>query len=111
MSLLLVEQIKSAINSVFGGAANYITFLTASVITFVVIVNMAFGGIDIVLDKQLGYLNSLLSSPISRASIFFSGVMQNIIKVMFIAMLTVIVALLLPDGLKLGAGFGVLWLL
>ena len=73
MSPVLVEQIKSAINSVFGGAANYITFLTAGVIAFIVIINMAYGGIDIVLDRQLGYLNSLLSAPISRASIFFSG--------------------------------------
>ena len=47
---------------------------------FIVIINMAYGGIDIVLDRQLGYLNSLLSAPISRGSIFFSGAMQNFEK-------------------------------
>jgi len=107
----LVGQIKAAMTSVFGGATNYITFLTAGVISFTVIINMAYGGIEIVLDRQLGYLNSLLSAPISRASIFFSGAIQNFVKAMFIAILTFIVALLLPNGLQLGAGFGVLNLL
>jgi ABC-2 type transport system permease protein len=107
-SPILVQQIKSAIGSVFGGAANYITFLTAGVMAFIVIINAAYGGIDIVLDRQLGYLNSLLSAPISRGSIFFSGAMQNFVKAMFIAVLTFIVALLLPNGLRLGEGFGAL---
>ncbi len=111
LSPTTVLQIKSAISSVFGGAANYITFLTAGIITLIVIINMAYGGIDIVLDRQLGYLNSLLTSPISRASIFFSGALQNFVKAMFIAVITFIVAVLLPNGLQVGAGFGVLNLL
>lgn len=111
LSPVLVGQIKLAMLSVFGGAANYITFLTAGIIALIVIVNMAYGGIDIVLDRQLGYLNSLLSAPISRASIFFSGALQNFVKAMFIAVLTFLVAVLLPNGLQVGAGFGVLNLL
>ncbi len=108
LSPVLIAQIKDAMTSVFGGAANYITFLTAGVIAFIVIVNMAYGGIDIILDRQLGYLNSLLSAPISRASIFFAGTLQNFVKAMFIALLTFIVAVVLPNGLQVGAGFGVL---
>jgi ABC-2 type transport system permease protein len=111
LSPTIVLQIKSAISSVFGGAANYITFLTAGIITLIVIINMAYGGIDIVLDRQLGYLNSLLTSPISMASIFFSGALQNFVKAMFIAVVTFIVAVLIPNGLQVGAGFGVLNLL
>jgi len=104
----VIQQIQASITSVFGGATNYITFLTAGVISFIVVINMAYGGIDIVLDRQLGYLNSLLGSPISRASIFFSGVMQNFVKAFFLALLTFAVALLIPNGLMLGAGFGAL---
>lgn len=111
LSPALVLQIKSAISSVFGGAANYITFLTAGIITLIVIINMAYGGIDIVIDRQLGYLNSLLAAPISRASIFFSGALQNFVKAMFIAVMTFIVAVVLPNGLQVGAGFSVLNLL
>ena len=34
--------------------------------------------------------------------------MQNFVKAMFIAVLTFIVAVVLPNGLQVGAGFGVL---
>ncbi len=111
LSPALVLQIKGAISSVFGGAANYITFLTAGIITLIVIINMAYGGIDIVIDRQIGYLNSLLTAPISRGSIFFSGALQNFVKAMFIAVATFIVGVVLPNGVQFGSGFGVLNLL
>jgi ABC-2 type transport system permease protein len=100
-------QIKTSILSqTFGGASTYITYLTAGVICLILVFNMAFGGIDLVLDRQLGYLNTLLTSPISRASIFFSGVAQNLVKAMTLAVMTFIIALVLPNGLVLGRGFG-----
>ena len=111
LSPTMVLQIKSAISSVFGGAANYITFLTAGLIVLIVINSMAYGGIDIVIDRKLGYLNSLLTAPISRASIFFSGALQNFVKAMFIAAITFIVGIVLPNGLQFGAGFNALDLL
>jgi ABC transporter DrrB family efflux protein len=104
-----LEQIKTAILSqTFGGAATYISYLTAGIISLVLVFNMAFGGIDLVLDKQLGFLNTILTAPISRASIYFSGVVQNMVKAMSLAFITFAVAILLPNGLKLGQGFGVL---
>ena len=41
------------------------------VISLIIVFNQAFGGIDVVLDKQLGYLDTILAAPISRASISF----------------------------------------
>src|SRR5580698_1258895 len=103
------QAIKTAIlGTTFGGAADYITYLTAGVICLIVVFNMSFGGIDIVLDRQLGYFNTLLTAPIPRASIFFSGVFQNLAKAMLLAVLTFVVALLIPDGLKLTSSFGIL---
>lgn len=109
LTLPQLQQIKASILSqTFGGAPTYITYLAAGVICLILVFNMAFGGIDLVLDRQLGYLNTLLSSPISRASIFFSGVVQNMVKAMSLAVLTFIIALVLPNGLVLGHGFGIL---
>ncbi len=103
---------KSAIlSTTFGGAATYITYLTAGVICLIIVFNMSFGGIDIVLDRQLGYFNTLLTSPIPRASIYFSGVFQNLAKAMLLAVLTFVIALIIPDGLKLTSSFGILELL
>ncbi|MGI0081358.1 MAG: ABC transporter permease, partial [Nitrososphaerales archaeon] len=47
-------------------------------------------------------------APISRASIYFSGVAQNMVKAMSLAVLTFLIAIVLPNGLLLGQGFGVL---
>lgn len=103
------EAIKSAIlQTTFGGAMTYITYLTAGVICLITVFNMSFGGIDIVLDRQLGYFNTLLTSPIPRASIYFSGVLQNLAKAMLLAALTFVIALAIPNGLKLPASFGLL---
>lgn len=111
LSPVLSGQVKATISAMFSGAPNYITFLTSGVIALIIIINMAYGGIEIVLDRELGFLSSLLSSPISRASIFLSGVLQNFVKAMLLAALTFVIALLLPNGLQVGAGFGMLNLL
>ncbi|MGA1975658.1 MAG: ABC transporter permease [Conexivisphaerales archaeon] len=103
----VVSQINSQIQAqMFGGASTYITYLVAGVIALVVVINLGFGGIDIVLDRQLGFLNTLLVAPVSRTSIFFSGVWQNFTKAMVLALATFIIGLILPDGLKLASGFG-----
>jgi len=99
---------SAGILQAFGGAPNYITYLTAGVICLILVFNMAFGGIDLVLDRQLGFLSTLLTAPIPRAAIFLSGVVQNLVKAMFLALLTFIIALVIPNGLELPSSFGVI---
>lgn len=109
LSPTLVQQIKSAIfGQAFGGAPTYITYLTAGVICLVLVFNMAFGGIDLILDRQLGFLNTLLTDPIPRASIYFSGVVQNLVKAIILALLAFGIAFVIPNGLSLPSSFGVL---
>jgi ABC-2 type transport system permease protein len=101
-------QASYVLQAAFGGAPTYITYLTSGVICIILVFNMAFGGIDLVLDRQLGYLNFLLTSPIPRAAIFVSGVTQNLVKVLVLGVLTFIVALLIPNGLQLPSSFNAL---
>jgi ABC-2 type transport system permease protein len=98
----------NAILQAFGGAPNYITYLTPGVICIILVFNMAFGGIDLVLDRQLGYLGTLLTAPIPRAAIYLSGVAQNLVKVLLLAVLTFLVALVIPNGLELIGTFNAL---
>lgn len=103
------SAVKSAIlGTTFGGAPTYITYLAAGVICLITVFNMSFGGIDLVLDRQLGYFNTLLTAPIPRAAIYLSGVFQNLAKAMLLALLTFVIALLIPNGLELPKAFGVL---
>jgi ABC-2 type transport system permease protein len=101
------QYTSSVLQTAFGGAPTYITYLTPAVICIILVFNMAFGGIDLVLDRQLGFLNSILTSPVPRAAIYLSGVAQNLAKVLLLALLTFVVALVIPNGLRLPAAFGV----
>jgi ABC-2 type transport system permease protein len=92
----------------FGGAANYITFLTPGVIAIAALTGMSFMGVDLVLDRINGYVKVVSTYPIPRSSIYFGGVLQNIAKGMVQAPLTFLLAFAVPNGLKLGAGVGVL---
>jgi ABC-2 type transport system permease protein len=103
----LIPSGSGVLQQAFGGAPTYITYLTAGVICLILVFNMAFGGIDLVLDRQLGFLSTLLTAPIPRAAIFLSGVVQNLVKAMFLAVLTFLIALAIPNGLELPSSFGV----
>jgi ABC-2 type transport system permease protein len=102
----MIQLLKTAFRQSFGGAPTYITYLTAGVICLVLVFNMAFGGIDLVEDRQNGFLSTLLADPIPRASIYFSGVLQNLVKAAFLAILAFTIALFVPNGLKLPSSFG-----
>jgi len=91
----------------FGGATNYITFLTPGIIGMLALTGMTFLGVDFVIDRLNGYLDMLKTSPIPRASIYFGGVLQNIVKAMAAAGITFVVALVVPNGLRLSSGFGI----
>jgi ABC-2 type transport system permease protein len=91
----------------FGGASNYITFLTPGVIGMLALTGMSFLGVDFVWDRLNGYLDMLKTTPIPRTSIYFGGVVQNIVKAMIAAVITFVVALIVPDGLKPASGFGI----
>jgi len=95
------------LQNVFGGATNYITFLTPGVIGMLALTGMTFLGVDFVMDRLNGYLDMLKTSPIPRTSIYFGGVLQNVVKAMFASVITFVLAFLVPDGLRPASGFGV----
>jgi ABC-2 type transport system permease protein len=95
----------------FGGASNYITFLTPGVIGIIALTSMSFMGVDLVLDRINGYLGMISTYPIPRTSIYFAGVLQNIVKGMVTGAITFALALIVPNGLRLAQSFGILDLL
>jgi len=95
----------------FGGAANYITYLTPGVIGIMSLTTMSFMGVDVVLDRMSGYFDMLSTCPIPRTSIYFGAMLQNIAKAMATAVVTFLLAFFVPNGLRLVQGFGVVDLL
>jgi ABC-2 type transport system permease protein len=95
----------------FGGAPNYITYLTPGVIGIMTLVGMSFMGVDLVLDRINGYVDVLRAFPIPRTSIYLGGVVQNAAKGMVAAPITFVLAIVVPNGLRFASGFGILNLL
>ncbi|HUK55879.1 MAG TPA: ABC transporter permease [Nitrospiria bacterium] len=69
---------------------NYITFLTAGVVVMTVLNSGLSGGVDLLFDKESGFLERLLSAPISRNSLIYS----RFIFVMAITSVQILVILL-----------------
>jgi len=53
-------------------APNYISFLAAGVVVMTVLNNGLSGGVDLLFDKENGFLERLMSTPIHRTSVIFS---------------------------------------
>lgn len=53
-------------------APNYISFLVAGVVVMTVLNNGLAGGVDLLFDKENGFLERLLSTPIHRSSVILS---------------------------------------
>ena len=53
-------------------APNYISFLAAGVVVMTVLNNGLAGGVDLLFDKENGFLEGLMSTPINRTSVVLS---------------------------------------
>jgi len=104
-------EVSSIMASEFMGASNYISFLTPGILSLTVLFASFMGGMSLLWDRRFGFLTKLLVSPIRRESVFISKIIANSIKGLIQATIILVVALLLPDGLKLSSGFGIVNLL
>ncbi|MBQ26913.1 MAG: ABC transporter [Nitrospiraceae bacterium] len=85
-------------------APNYMSFLAAGVVVMTVLNNGLAGGVDLLFDKENGFLERMLTTPIARSSIIIS----RFIFVMGITSLQVLFILLVAYlfGVHPVTGFG-----
>jgi ABC-2 type transport system permease protein len=83
---------------------SYIAFLAAGVVIMTVLNNGLAGGVDLLFDKENGFLERLMSTPISRTSV----IMSRFVFVMTITSLQVLVILGVAYlfGVRPVTGFG-----
>jgi ABC-2 type transport system permease protein len=83
---------------------SYIAFLAAGVVVMTVLNNGLAGGVDLLFDKENGFLERLMSTPISRTSV----IMSRFVFVMTITSLQVLVILGVAYlfGVRPVTGFG-----
>lgn len=54
------------------GGVDYLSFYTPGVLTFTMLTNAILGGIPVVFDRENGFIDKILSAPVSRTSIVAS---------------------------------------
>jgi len=73
------------------GVSNYLDFMTPGIILMTVLFGGVFGGLSIIWDRRIGYLEKLLASPIKRGAIplgkSISSMIQGAIQAVVIAII------------------------
>lgn len=85
------------------GTDSYISFMAVGMIAFTALFTTMFSGMSVVWDRRLGFLNKVLSTPVSRAVIILSKVFSATLRSMFQASIILLIAI--PLGFKVGLGF------
>jgi ABC-2 type transport system permease protein len=95
----------SAVMQATFGTPDYFSFMAMGMVAFTTVFTTAFVGISVVFDRRLGFMNKVLSTPVSRSVIILSKVISASIRSVFQAGIVTAVAYML--GLQLGANFTV----
>jgi len=82
---------------------DYFSYMALGMVSFVVLFTTMFSGMSIVWDRRLGFLNKVLSTPVSRGVIVFSKVLSATFRSMIQAGIVIVLAL--AFGMKFGATF------
>ena len=85
------------------GVADYFSYMAVGMISMIVMFTTMFSGMSIVWDRRLGFLDKVLSTPVSRAAIILSKMLNAALRAMFQA--TIILALAVLLGLKVSSTF------
>lgn len=91
------------------GTTDYFSFMAMGMVAFTTVFTTAFVGMSVVWDRRLGFMNKVLSTPVSRSVIILSKVFSASIRAMFQAAIVTAVAFML--GLVVGTNFGLFSLL
>lgn len=83
-------------------APSYLDYMAPGIVTMVTLFGGIFGGLGIVWDRRLGYLQKLLAAPISRTAVVTGKMLAIALQTAFQAL--VIFALALAMGVHFAAG-------
>jgi ABC-2 type transport system permease protein len=91
------------------GTSDYFSFMGVGMLGFLAFFTATFGGMSLVWDRRLGFLNKILSTPVSRGVIIVSKLLSSSLRAMAQAVIVLGVGWAL--GIKFGPTFSILSLL
>ncbi len=91
------------------GTTSYISYMAVGMMAFTAVFTTMFSGMSVVWDRRLGFLNKVLSTPVSRSVIILSKVFSATLRSMFQAFIILLIAI--PIGFAFSPAFNPLNLL
>lgn len=85
------------------GTTSYISFMAVGMMAFTAVFTTMFSGMSVVWDRRLGFLNKVLSTPVSRSVIILSKVFSATLRSMFQALIILLIAI--PIGFTFSRTF------
>jgi ABC-2 type transport system permease protein len=85
----------------FAGGPSYITFMAPGIIGMTILFTSIFAGINVIWDKQFGFLKEILVAPVSRVGIVL-GKIAGSATVSLITALTILVVVLIFGIIPIG---------
>jgi ABC-2 type transport system permease protein len=95
--LLLLLALGYGLGSVFkaAGHGNYVFFLVPGILVQTILFSAIFFGINVIFDKQFGFLKETLVAPVSRAKILLGGALGGATTSLFQGFFLIIMALII----------------
>jgi ABC-2 type transport system permease protein len=82
------------------GTSDYFSFLAVGMLSFVTLFTAMFSGMSIVWDRRFGFLDKVLSTPVSRGAIVMGKVFSSVLRSLAQAAIVLIIAV--PLGMDVG---------
>jgi ABC-2 type transport system permease protein len=101
--------ISSSIMTSAFGVSDYFSYMAMGMIVFTTLFTTAFSGMSVVWDRRLGFMNKVLSTPVSRSVIILSKVLSATLRSLFQAAIVIGIAVIF--GLQFGTNFSILSLM
>ena len=92
----------SELQNIAGEAESYLDFMTPGIMIMTAMFGGIFGGISIIWDRKLGYLDKMLSTPIKRASIPLGKIASTVFIVIMQIIILILIALFMGVTFKTG---------
>jgi len=96
----VLDQLAATMMQSTFGTADYFSFLAVGMIAFVCLFTAMFSGMSIVWDRRFGFLDKVLSTPVSRGTIIMGKVFSSVLRSLAQAVIVLLIAV--PLGLDTG---------
>jgi len=104
--LLFAQLFKSLVNVPDFPTDNYLAYLAPGIIVMTSLFGATFSGMGTLVDRDLGYLDKMLVTPVNRNAIIMGRIGGDVVRVLLQAIVIILLSLAMGVGFTTGfAGF------